>query len=122
LADQASKFLVLKYFPDIVSFNKGIAFGLLASDWWLIINFFILIAAFCLIKKDLALILIISGGASNILDRMIRGAVVDFIDFKIVPIFNFADFFICLGVVVLLLNMIYEVHAKDFSSTKKASL
>ena len=121
--DQTSKFLILRLFPQIVVYNKGIAFGFLPSGWWVVMNFFILIAAACLIKRKLPAGLIISGGASNILDRIIRGPVVDFIDFKILPIFNLADVFICLGAAVLLLKMIYnKLHVKKFSSNKKRSL
>ena len=115
--DQASKFLILRLFSQIVVYNKGIAFGFLASEWWAIINFFILVViAACLInptrfckqkwcgvKRKLPAGLILSGGISNFLDRLFRGAVVDFIDLKVFPIFNLADVFICLGVGIMLL-------------------
>ena len=114
LFDQLSKFLILSLFPQIVVYNKGIAFGFLASEWWIVINFFILGAIACLIKRKLPAGLIISGGISNILDRLFRGAVVDFIDLKIFPIFNFADVFICLGVGIMLL--LFYGRTKDYFS------
>ncbi len=110
--DQASKFLILRLFPQIVVHNKGIAFGFLSSEWWVLINFFILIAVAYLIKRKLAAGLIISGGFSNILDRLIRGAVVDFIDLKVWPVFNLADIFICLGVGNLIAIALFKKVAK----------
>lgn len=120
--DQVSKFLILRLFPQIVVYNKGIAFGFLPSGWWVVINFFIILIIARLIKRRLPAGLIIGGGVSNILDRLTRGAVVDFIDLKVFPIFNLADVFICLGVAVLLLKMVYKLHAKKVSSNKKRSL
>jgi signal peptidase II len=44
----------------------------------------------------------IGGATSNLLDLLRRGAVVDFIDFRIWPVFNVADAFIVVGVVAAL--------------------
>ena len=120
--DQVSKFFILRFFPQIIVYNKGIAFGFLASKWWILINFFILMAIVRLIKRKLPLVLIISGGLSNILDRIIRGAVIDFINVKFrlrnfsfeVPIFNLADVFICLGVGIMIL--LFCGRTKDYFS------
>src|SRR5262245_37719175 len=40
----------------------------------------------------------LGGAGSNVLDRLRRGAVVDFIDLKVWPVFNLADVAIVLGV------------------------
>ncbi len=56
--------------------------------------------------KILALSLIFAGGFSNLLDRLIWGCVVDFIDLKIWPAFNLADAAITIGVVVLIFSLI----------------
>jgi signal peptidase II len=48
--------------------------------------------------------LILSGAVSNIIDRLYFGCVIDFIDLKIWPVFNLADSFIVLGVILILLK------------------
>jgi len=47
-------------------------------------------------------ILIISGALSNILDRFLFGCVIDFIDLRFWPVFNFADVFITIGAIMIL--------------------
>lgn len=56
-----------------------------------------------------SIVLILAGGISNLLDRIFRGFVVDYIDIsKIIsfPIFNFADILICIGVFITILTTI----------------
>ena len=99
-------------------FNKGIAFGLLSFDQTfsynivtiviMIITLIILVIA---IKSNgfekLCFSLIFGGSLGNIFDRLYYRAVVDFIDININNIhwfiFNFADIFITIGVVLLIL-------------------
>lgn len=52
---------------------------------------------------QLALGLIFSGAAGNLIDRIRLGYVVDFLDFRIWPVFNFADCMITGGVFLLIL-------------------
>jgi signal peptidase II len=57
--------------------------------------------------KLISLTLILSGAIGNLIDRMVNGFVVDFISFHYQdfywPIFNFADIFISIGVILLLI-------------------
>ena len=57
--------------------------------------------------KLISLTLILSGAIGNLIDRVTNGFVVDFIDFHYQnfywPIFNFADIFITVGVILLLI-------------------
>ncbi len=57
--------------------------------------------------KLISLTLILSGAIGNLIDRIINGFVVDFIDFHYQgfnwPIFNFADIVIVIGVALLLI-------------------
>jgi signal peptidase II len=50
-------------------------------------------------KSNFFLMIIIVGIIGNLIDRIFRSYVVDFIDFKIWPVFNFADMFITVGVI-----------------------
>ena len=60
--------------------------------------------------------LIISGGISNFVDRIIRGFVVDFIDFTQIinfPIFNLADIYIVVGwILFVILTIKYAVNRR----------
>jgi signal peptidase II len=67
------------------------------------------------IIKQIALILILSGGLGNLIDRIFNnGRVVDFIRIKIPimqsGIFNIADFYVTLGFVLLIFE--YIVNSK----------
>ena len=86
--------------------NTGAGFGILAGRQ----NFFIIIAGLIitglLIYKyqvadnrllDLALGLIIGGALGNVIDRIFLGYVVDYLDFRIWPVFNLADSTIVIG-------------------------
>lgn len=56
----------------------------------------------------LALSLQMAGAAGNLIDRLMRGFVTDFISVGKFPVFNVADSCITMGVVVLLLGMWIE--------------
>jgi signal peptidase II len=47
----------------------------------------------------------LGGAGSNVIDRLRRGAVVDFIDLKVWPVFNLADVAIVLGVLISALQL-----------------
>jgi len=142
LADRGSKIIILNIFETsefvsikINSFlnfslvlNDGIAFGLFSLEknfyYNILTSIIILIAIFItflgyrapnLIEK-LSYLMIAGGASGNIFDRLYYSSVVDFIDITINNfhwfIFNVADIFITLGIVILLtiefLNKKYE--------------
>lgn len=88
--------------------NPGAAFGLLPhKDWFFLAIVVVLYAAFFIMRKKipekpacfpLAISLLLGGALGNAIDRVRIGEVIDFFDFRIWPIFNVADIFICLGV------------------------
>ncbi len=124
LIDQGSKLLVQNWMtlhesiPVIPGFfhityilNRGAAFGILENQQWLFLCMaavlFILYGVFrkrvprhCAVQVGLGMLL--GGAFGNALDRFCCGAVVDFFDFRIWPVFNIADIGIVAGVCLLL--------------------
>jgi signal peptidase II len=95
--------------------NTGVAFSLLDGMGILIIIVTIVILYFLgkyLWNNKVSKIdsigygLIIGGAVGNLIDRVVYGYVIDFFDFKIFgydyPVFNLADTFIVIGVIILL--------------------
>ena len=109
------------FFNLVLAHNTGAAFSFLAGhDGWQR-YFFILIAivavAFCLLYMKrhleerllcLSLSMIMGGALGNVIDRIIYGYVVDFLDFHYMywhwPAFNFADIAIVLGAGLMILE------------------
>jgi len=111
--DQISKALAVKFLPTVC--NLGFAFGVFPFSnllsTVLIIVILVSIAILFLNQKgqSFALALILGGGFSNLVDRLIRGCVVDFVKWPVfanLPAFNLADAAITVGVVLLILNII----------------
>lgn len=91
--------------------NTGAAFSIMENVPWLSAALSFVIVSLVLIyalkaklnrPSRLALLAVFSGGAANLIDRLINGAVTDMIclDFMRFPVFNFADICITLGVCV----------------------
>ena len=103
--------------------NTGGAFGIgnRITIIFVIVNIIViaLITRFLLLKKDelptnmlLGLGLIISGGVGNLIDRIFRGFVIDYIDFNQLikyPVFNIADVCVVLGCMIIGINLILDV-------------
>ncbi len=105
--------------------NKGVAFSMFSGSWFMVIflpvvTVIVLIVLLFLGKlgggiNDIYFIMIISGGLGNIIDRILYGHVVDFFNFTFMEfaVFNVADCFICVGVALYAVTMIYtEIKAK----------
>lgn len=102
-ADQLFKFLALKFFHPV--FNRGIAFGMGENiPIVLIIIAYLFLALWILRHKSgFGEILLLAGGAGNILDRLTAGNIVDWISFGSLW-FNLADAYIVGGVAVIIVN------------------
>ena len=93
--------------------NYGISFGLFNQSqlrWlWIIVAIgAILIIFYYYIRIESMLMLIavsfILGGAiGNVIDRLLRGFVIDFVDFRFWPAFNIADSAITIGAALLII-------------------
>lgn len=104
--------------------NTGIAFGLFKDQGFVFIIIPI-IAVFLLIfnifyyrNNDeilgplyiFAFSLILGGAIGNLYDRIVFGYVIDFIDFRIWPVFNVADSAITIGAVLIAIKCFQNPH------------
>lgn len=149
-ADVVSKYFVARDFtvgqtsviiPYIFDFcfiyNTGGAWGMLSDKTWLLtlITAALMIGVIIwLILKKIsnkilftAVCLILSGGVGNMLDRIFRGKVVDFIQFafwKGFPVFNIADCAVCIGAALLILYLLSDIikEQKDKKEKQNANL
>ncbi len=106
--------------------NPGAAFGILPNQKALFITTGILLITGVLVgyrklppeKKLLrfSLGLVLGGALGNLLDRLRFGRVVDFLDFRVWPVFNLADTAIFIGVCLLAWELL-----KDGSKTNESS-
>ena len=55
----------------------------------------------------LSLAFVAGGGLGNVVDRAVLGYVVDYFDFRVFPIFNIADIFVCVGCGLLVIYMLF---------------
>jgi len=60
-----------------------------------------------------ALTLISAGALGNLYDRIFQGYVIDFLDFRVWPVFNIADTCICAGAALLALGLLHPAKNND---------
>lgn len=123
--DQFSKFLVTKnlilnqsvpiigrIFHLTLIHNRGAAFGILKNQVWvfIFISLFVIVLILSNLKKsphkkfsicNISLSLILAGALGNLIDRLFLGYVIDFLDFRIWPVFNIADTAVTVGAILL---------------------
>lgn len=119
---------VTDFFQLVLVFNPGAAFSFLADEpgWqrWFFITLAIVICGWLttMLREHqheralpLAFSMIIGGAIGNVIDRVVHGAVVDFLYFHLGrfgwPAFNAADSAITLGVVLMLWSQ-FRPHSK----------
>lgn len=131
LIDLISKIIILKtnikmpyevipnfFYIDKV-YNTGAAFSFLAGTGANIIFMICGIIALIYIDRmliaevrmfigDIGVSMLYGGILGNVFDRFLYGKVIDFLSFKFgsysFPIFNFADVFICVGIILVLID------------------
>ena len=95
--------------------NRGAAFGIFSGKTWLLLVISIIICAVLVWamtkmpktkeyrKLRVTFVLILSGAVGNIIDRALRGYVVDFFEFTFIkwPVFNMADIYVVVGTIVM---------------------
>ncbi|HKW53189.1 MAG TPA: signal peptidase II [Stellaceae bacterium] len=136
VADQLSKAWLLGFFAErqpvermqpvtgffnlVLTWNRGMSFGLFNNDATLNAAIFTVIAAVIVggllvwLRRaqepliGIAIGLVIGGAIGNVVDRLWRGAVVDFLDFHLGDwhwfAFNLADAAICIGVGLMVID------------------
>lgn len=150
LIDQASKLTVEAYFqlheylpviPGlnlVLAYNPGAAFSWLADagGWQRWFFTFVAFAVTALLlywlvrlpasdKRNAAAYSLIIGGAwGNVIDRLVYGHVIDFIDVYYRtyhwPAFNIADSAICIGAALLVLDVVFSSKRDQVSSETKS--
>lgn len=98
--------------PDILHLtyvrNSGAAFGLLRDQRVLLVAVATVLTVLLIFYARqvtapwarFGLGLLVGGALGNLVDRILEGAVIDFIDFRIWPVFNVADSAIVIGVIL----------------------
>lgn len=121
--------LIPKVLRVTLIYNDGAAFGIFGgrSVFLIIFTVVILLLLFGLILKNklqncylIPIGIICAGGLGNLIDRIIRGEVIDYIDLEFWPfnhfaIFNLSDCMVVFGVIALVLAII----TNEFISDKK---
>ncbi len=132
LFDQVTKMILINQnitiIPNFLSFNytqnTGVAFNIGTNNiiTIIIINVIIIGLIIKFIKDNdlnigalISLFIVLAGGISNLIDRLFRGFVIDFIDVNIFnfPNFNIADICIVLGIVFLIFIIIKSTINKE---------
>ena len=98
--------------------NTGAAFSMLRGMNWLFIAVSVaLLAGIYISRKQiecygrsakLGLLFVTGGALGNLWDRIFYGAVTDFVDFRIWPVFNAADSFITVGGIMLAVAFYFD--------------
>jgi len=119
--------------PNVVELrfvlNEGMAFSLLSGKQLFLIlttSAALLLVAYMLffrskgkLLQQVAFVLVLAGGIGNLIDRVLNGTVVDYINplFIDFAVFNFADICVCVGValwvLVILLEEVEDKPAKE---------
>ena len=112
--------------------NPGMAFSLLSGKQLFLIiatSVALLAVAYGLFFRSrgkrlqqAALVLVLGGGIGNLIDRVLNGEVVDYINllFMQFAVFNFADICVCVGVGLwVLVIFLEELHAENGQSPKE---
>lgn len=147
LLDQITKIIAQSYLcgneeviaiPHVIGFtyvkNEGAAFGIFADNRWVFMIFStvaIIIMMYVLIRsKDrhplfiISLSMLVGGGIGNMIDRIVRGYVIDFFKFLFVKfaVFNVADCFVTIGAILLAIYLIFMYDEKTLNNNSSSNL
>ena len=118
IKDSSTELYTSKFLNINLIWNEGIAFGLFSFSQNNLYNFLTLIISIIILVilkmiidsqgiKKYGLLMILGGALGNLFDRLFYKAVPDFIDFHVEDfhwfVFNVADIFITIGVIIMIL-------------------
>ncbi len=139
--DQITKFLIVSNFElgeekELISKvfsleyirNTGAAWGIMQDKTWFFATFssivcVLLFIFYLKIPKDrkysvlsVIIVLLVSGAVGNLIDRVFRKYVVDFLYFKLIdfPVFNVADIYVTVAGIALVLTVMFYYKDEDF--------
>lgn len=134
LLDQVAKYAAvvllrpvqtISFLPGVLQLtfveNRGAAFGILQGRRWFFIILTVLVTGILCVALGrlpegrgtkgirLGVVLILAGALGNVIDRIFRGYVVDFLEFAFIsfPVFNLADIFVVLGAIYLCIFVLF---------------
>ena len=140
--DQYTKYLAMTYLrpkgaidliPGVLELryleNRGAAFGILQNRQWVFVIFAIACIIFCAwtgfrlavsnrhAALRICLAALCAGAAGNLIDRVARGYVIDFIYFSLIhfPVFNLADVCVSLSTIALVILVLFFDKGEDIS-------
>lgn len=103
--------------------NPGAAFGMLAYNRLFFIAIAVVVIGIIIWARREILAspwevkagcgLFLGGAIGNLIDRARQGLVIDFFDFRIWPVFNIADIAICIGVGLIIWNLLKTELKRD---------
>lgn len=123
-----SSIIIIKNFFNITYVqNIGAAFSILSGNvvFLSLISLIVLVAIYIYLSKKksfnkiqtITYSMLIGGIVGNMIDRIFRGFVIDYLDFSILkynfPVFNFADICIVVSAIILLIFSIKEENSCD---------
>ncbi len=111
--------------------NTGAAFGILQGSGGLVVLAALLVVMVLLVwffwtregrhlLMFVGLGLVVGGALGNLVDRLFRGRVIDFIDFRWWPVFNVADIAIVAGVGLIVLRTALDLFAEETEKSESA--
>lgn len=131
--DQLIKFIVdtnmavsqsIPVMQDVLHFtyvqNKGAAFGIFQGQRWILVgvtSVVILVGIYLLAAKKLksnfliwSVALVIAGGIGNLIDRVFRQFVIDYIEVRLIhfAVFNFADCCVVIGTIMIVCYLLFS--------------
>ena len=103
--------------------NPGAAFGMFAHNRLFFIAIAVIVIGIIIWARKEILAspwevkagcgLFLGGAIGNLIDRARQGLVIDFFDFRIWPVFNIADIAICIGVGLIIWNLLKTELKRD---------
>ncbi len=124
-----TKSIILNFFSITKVYNDGASWGIMNGYRYILIIIAIVMLVILImyqknftknIRNTLAFSFLYAGIVGNLIDRIIHGYVIDFLDFEIFkydfPVFNFADICITFGIILLVIAILKKEDSNEVSS------